>query len=148
MTNITISEETQIDLPSTRKVMGVDRNEWSRLKTMINRVTNSKGYWQNAGWFAAASALSFFLSAYTTTAGISITPPNLLSMLAVVATVAAVILFIADYALGDAREIAKQDILELMQSIEVTSTAQSETNHSPGETTSAQTTTPLESAPM
>jgi len=121
-THLTISEETEIDLPSTRKMMGVDRIAWSRLKKMVSRVSESQGYWQNSAWFASASAISFFIAAKTTT-GFFLDNPNLLSMLSLVSVVAAVILFIADYAVGQSRKVTRQDILEQMQEIEIESTA-------------------------
>lgn len=136
MTNIKVTEETQIDLPASRKMMGVDRSSWSRLKKMVSRVSESKGYWQNAGWFFLASAISFFIAAVTTPTGFSLSSPNLLSMLTLVGIVAAIILFIADHTMGKGREVAKQDILELMQEIELESTAKPEQDKTRSETTS------------
>ena len=111
--HIVVSSDTEIDLPPSRRIMVIYRAEWDRLKKMIGRISEASDYWQNAAWFFLAAAISFFIAAITTT-GPSVQPPNLLTMLSLISLVAAVILFVADYAIGRNRKIAKQDIIDFM----------------------------------
>lgn len=114
----------RIDVPPPRQMMAIDRAAWTRLKRLVNRLNNPKGYWQNAAWFASAGAISFLLAltASATSSGLTSWVSILFITLTAVFMVAAGILFMADFSIGSRNEATRQDVIEEMQEIEVQST--------------------------
>jgi hypothetical protein len=64
--SIKISEDTQIDLPTNRVYMSVERRDWNRVKRLIGQINDSFNRWENGAWSSLAAALSFIIAALST----------------------------------------------------------------------------------
>lgn len=113
---ITISEETQIDRPASRKYFPIDHKDWYRLKKMINRISDGQNWWSNCAWFMLAATLSFFITWMTT---VELDNNKKVFFVATVFSfIITVILFVFEFKLPQSNKVSKKEILEEMDAIE------------------------------
>ncbi|MDP3057739.1 MAG: hypothetical protein Q8N37_04485 [bacterium] len=120
---ITISEETQIDRPVSRKFFSMDYRDWFRLKKMISRISdgqnwwNSQNWWSNFAWFTSATSISS-LYAYISTPEIDVNKKYFFYFCTIFSFITTIILFFVGRKFSQSNFASKKEILEEMNEIE------------------------------
>lgn len=111
---ITISEETQIDLPAIRHCITIERRDWDRVKKMVGQINSAFDRWENAAWAAASLFSGFFIAALSTQGQLAF----IFYVLSGSCLVIAAILFIVSRAFSKSLNTSKENVLSEMGDIE------------------------------
>lgn len=64
---IKISEETQIDLPTNRILISIEKRDWKRVRRYVNEINDSYNRWENAAWSSFSLAFGIGISTFFST---------------------------------------------------------------------------------
>jgi hypothetical protein len=114
---ITISEETQIDLPAVRHCINIERRDWDRVKKMVGQINNSFDRWENSAW-AAVSLFSAFLITGITEYATKGEFASYFFMASFFSFIIAIFLFLVSRAFSKTLKTSKENVLLEMGDIE------------------------------
>lgn len=112
--HVTISEETQVDLPATREFMPIERRDWRRVKGKVSKLNIDHNRWENAAWAVASLSAGAFYSAYAN-------PPGKRAIFVVIGVcllAIMVLLFLVSARASKDTDVSKQEVLDEMEEIE------------------------------
>lgn len=113
--SIKISEETQIDLPATRRCMVIERRDWERIRKMIGQIKDNYNRWENSAWACLSFASALFLTRFSI-ADISLKTNFLI--VAIASLVVGFVLFFVSYFISKTLSKSKEDVLLEMNDVE------------------------------
>jgi hypothetical protein len=111
---ITISEETQINVPPPRDFIPIDKRDWRRIKKMIKGIDGPSHYWENAGWFSSSVIITSFISGI----GFKGKPKIAFFTVSAASLIITIILFLCGNKLSEASTNSKAKVVEEMEDIE------------------------------
>ncbi|MDD2387746.1 MAG: hypothetical protein PHP52_13295 [Bacteroidales bacterium] len=113
---MTVSEETQIDLPPTRKLLPVDYKDWKRIKKDINDINFRSSGWENAGWSMLAMASALIIPVLTTGDGLKYKEYFISAAIGSISFM--IVLFIVARSFNSSNKDSKGSVIDYMNEIE------------------------------